>query len=289
MGTISNRSDSDRPRYGPRTGPSAKSARPTGYNIMSPQPHEGPAEEGLSSSMLPVVSRPEQIECLRRMLSGFSHRCRNSLNGIKMSLYLFRRELKAPTPGCWKELEQMYLEIERFFDHLQTIYRPMALTMVRSPLGQLVADHEPDWRSWFQSSGRTLQVEPPRQDLPGDFDPIHLGMGLDAVVAWRAEARGVRHHPRLSWRIGDGFFEVCWDEAVTSCRPARPARGTGQSQGGRVSRRVDLLALPLLARIVAAHGGQVESTQQPAIGFGLKARWPQFQSPVLGARPGSQP
>ena len=32
---------------------------------MSPQPHEGPAEEGLSSSFLRIVHDPEQVEGLR--------------------------------------------------------------------------------------------------------------------------------------------------------------------------------------------------------------------------------
>ena len=56
---------------------------------------------------------------------------------------------------------------------------------------------------------------------------------------------------------------------------AESSQGTGSSQ------HVDPLALPLLARIVAAHGGHVESVREPARGFGLKLRWPQFQSSVL--------
>src|SRR5438105_14477240 len=104
---------------------------------MRPQPHEGPAEEERSASMLPVVDDLERIDGLRRMLSRYSHRCRNLLNGIKMSLYLFRRDVKEPMPARWNELERGYQEIERLFCHLQAIYRPMTVTMVRYPLGQL--------------------------------------------------------------------------------------------------------------------------------------------------------
>ena len=52
-----------------------------------------------------------------------------------MSLYLFRREARGDVPDCWDEIEAIYQQVEHLFDHLQSIYRPMALTMVRSPLG----------------------------------------------------------------------------------------------------------------------------------------------------------
>src|ERR1700691_4848665 len=106
---------------------------------MCPQPSEGPAEKGLSYSVLREVDDPDRIECLRQLLRSFNHRCRNSLNGIKMSLYLAKPQWIGPTPPCWAELEQRYQEIERLFDRLQVIYRPLSVNMVRSPLGQLVA------------------------------------------------------------------------------------------------------------------------------------------------------
>jgi hypothetical protein len=229
--------------------------------------------------MLPQVTNPERIACLQGMLSGFCHRCRNSLNGIKISLYLFRSEQSEPIPASWGELEQTCLRIERLFDHLQAIYRPLTLTMVRSPLGEFMVDHEPKWRHWFEATGRTLRVDCPSEDRPGDFDPIHLGMGLDAIVAWRAEAGEAGRHPRLSWRTGDGHCQVSWDESG-----APPAEVLSNRQGQRAGENTDTprvghLALPLLSRIVAAHGGHTESTREPEHAFCLKLRWPQFRSP----------
>ncbi len=115
-------------------------------------------------------------------------------------------------PPCWVELEQTYQEIERLFDRLQMIYRPLSVTMVRSPLGQLVAERLPSWRSWFTPNGLTLEVDPPEQEVPGDFDPMHLGLGLDAFVAWRAVQCSAMGNPRLSWRIDAGCFEIAWSE-----------------------------------------------------------------------------
>src|SRR5262249_1748191 len=174
-----------------------------------------------------------------------------------------------------------YQEIERLFDHLQAIYRPMMVTLVRSPLGRLVADHTPKWRSWLQSHGRTMRLDPPRQDPPGDFDPLQLGMGLAALIAWRAETEEAGRQPRLSWRIDEGFFEVCWDEARRSSPLRRRDRQSRRSTRSTASGQVIPLAIPLLARIVTAHGGCLESAHEPSTGFCMRLRWPQFCEPVL--------
>jgi hypothetical protein len=241
---------------------------------MSPQPQEGPAEGGLSSSVLPLVDDPERIDRLRHLLSGFNHRCRNSLNGIKMSLYLSNREWNGPTPACWNELERTYKEVERLFDRLHFIYRPLSVTMVRSPLGQLVAERLPSWSSLFTGNGRSLEVDPPRQEVAGDFDPMHLGLGLDAFIAWRADKSAAKGNPRLSWRIDAGFFEIAWRESHSQSQVNSSDTDVRRSDETSPTARVDCLALPLLARIVSAHGGYQETTSEPA--FGLKLRWPRI-------------
>jgi hypothetical protein len=244
---------------------------------MSPQPHDGAAEERLSSSILRLVDDPERIESLRQMLRSFNHQCRNSLNGIKMSLYLFKHEVDGPMPGCWFELERTYQELERLFDRLQVISRPLSLTLVRSPLGQLVNERLPLWRSWFSLRGRTFEVDTPGDDLPGDFDPMYLGLGLDAFVAWRAEAGHARWQAHLSWEIADGFFEVTWEEVRPTNTVLRHDREVGQAEASRPrpDGRVDALAYPLLARIVSAHGGDLQAAGDPALV--MRLRWPRYQ------------
>ncbi len=249
---------------------------------MSPRPHEGTAEEGLSSSLLEIVHDPARLERLRKILSGFCHRCRNSLNGIKMGLYLFRREARGDVPQCWGDLEAIYHDLERLFDHLQTIYRPMSVTMVRCPLDELIGDHVPKWRSWFESGGRGLQVEPPDSEVRGDFDPIQLGVGLDALASWRAEAGEAGALARIGWGVREGCVEIRWEELRPrrGSEPPELAAADNRREAGTSARRVDALALPLLARIVAAHGGQLRCESRP--GFVIRLRWPQFQQASRG-------
>ncbi|MFI5460772.1 MAG: hypothetical protein ACHRXM_35620 [Isosphaerales bacterium] len=243
---------------------------------MSPQPHEGLAAQGPSSSTLGLEDDSEGLDQLRQILGCFNHRCRNSLNGIKMGLYLFKREAEGPMHRSWIELARIYEEIERMFDRLQVIYRPLSVTMVRSPLGLLVTERLPSWRSSFSGKGRTLVINRPDPDDSGEFDPMYLGLGLDAFIGWRAEAGHPTWQSCLSWRIADGCFEVAWDEIVPSNHPLDEEHGNGIPHGPRPSVRGDSLALPLLARVVAAHGGYLETTSEPV--FGMKLRWPQFRS-----------
>ncbi len=246
---------------------------------MSRRPHEGSAEKtSLPSPTSPVTNDLKEIDELRRLLSGFSHRCRNSLNGMKMSLYLFRRGVQENLPTNWDDLERSYQRIESAFDHLQTIYRPMSLTMVRSPLGDLIRDRAPRWRSCLQKRGRALHLEPPEQEGVGDFDPIQLGIGLDALASWRAESTEAKTDTRVGWRTHEGSFEICWEELLTVAPSlsSHPDGDVSLIPGHHPAPRVHSLALPLLARILAAHGGRLEAPGASALR--LKIRWPQFRS-----------
>jgi hypothetical protein len=243
---------------------------------MSPQPHQGLAEDELSCSILRLVDDPERIETLRKMLSSFNHECRNSLNGIKMSLYLFKREAGGPMPQRWLELERTYQELERLFDRLQVIYRPLSLTLVRSPFGQLVSEKLHTWRSWFQLRGRTLDVAPPGDEGPSEFDPMYLGLALDAFVAWRGEAGNADFQTGLNWKSEDDSLEVTWKETRPAGFCPATERQCDGAHGSRPLGQIDSLALPLLARIVSAHGGSLETSSEPD--FATRVRLPRFQS-----------
>jgi hypothetical protein len=243
---------------------------------MSPEPHDGPAQEGLCCSRLSPVENPECIGRVRDMLSSFNHRCRNSLNGIKMSLYLYKRELGGQMPCAWEDLERSYQQLEGLFDRLQVIYRPLSLTLVRSPLGRFFDERLPSWRSCFSLRGRTLELARPADDQPGDFDPMYLGLGLDACVAWWAESGQANGNTVLSWKIADGSFEFRWEEPLAGNGVLAQEREVENRHGSRPNGCwIDSLAHPLLKRIVSAHGGRVETNCDPA--FVMTVRWPRFQ------------
>ena len=245
---------------------------------MNRHQHERSTQGGLSTAILPWVERPEHIGDLRQFLSGFTHRCRNSLHGIKMSLYLCRRETAGPKPEAWARLERTYQEAERLLDRLQEIYRPMRTTMVRSSLGLLLGERLPVWRAWFAERGIAFEVESLVEEKPGDYDPMCLGSGLDAFVAWRLEDGTPCRTVRLAWQVNDGFFEVEWIESDCQHHAGIEPGGNSVSPRSGEGHAGDSLALPLLARVVAAHRGRVTFRRDPA--FRLSVLWPQFQTEV---------
>jgi hypothetical protein len=210
------------------------------------------------------------------MLRHFSHRCRNTLSGIKLGVYLMKKEMKCVSPSRWTELGRTCDEIERLFDGLQRIYQSTTLTVVRAPLRQLFAERLPVWRSQFAARGRTILVDSPEGELSGDFDPTHLGLGLDAFVAWRADS-GESRAPRLAWRADGKEFTISWQES-----PVEPPSGQGRSEQARKWQSpTDLtssMALLLLARVAADHNGQLEASSDPSLEMTI--RWPQLRDLV---------
>jgi signal transduction histidine kinase len=225
--------------------------------------------------LLRIVHDPEQVGRLRDALRGFCHRCRNSLNGMKMSLYLFRREARRAVPDRWGELEAIYQQMEQLFDHLQTIYRPMTIETVRAALDELIRQQVPRWRSWFEARGLSFRQDPRAKAISGDFDPAQLVAGLDALASWRAAVGTPGVVACIGWGACDGWIEFRWSEA-----PSREPTGPFERDAARrgpagCSPPVDVLALPLLARIVAAHGGRLD--REPGPGFRIVLRWPQYR------------
>jgi hypothetical protein len=242
---------------------------------MSPHDQEGIAGTGLSAAILPWVEDPGRLPELRQFLSQYIHKCRNSLHGLKMSLYLFRRGMDGSVPDTWSRLERTYHETERLLDRLQQIYRPMATSMVRSSMGDFVDERLPVWRSWFAERGLAIRANPPAHDPPGEFDPMQLASGLDAFIAWRLEDRLAPGTVQLGWQVRAGWFEVEWSEVDADRSRSHQRQMNDMAPHLLEGRCVDSLALPLLARIAAAHGGRVTCSWNPACS--LIVSWPQFQ------------
>jgi hypothetical protein len=184
------------------------------------------------------------------------------LNCMKLSFYLAKR---APDPAALtslSELEPYYLAVERLFDRLQTICRPMALTPIELPLELLIEERRGVWNEWMGSHQRRLEMFPSKQPAIGAFDPNRLGQGLDALVMWRAEVGAPGEPARLRWRVEEQQFRLDWEEP--SARGLDPAERAGE--------RAESLALPLLARVIAAHGGRLDWNVLAGLHIGL--RWP---------------
>jgi hypothetical protein len=215
----------------------------------------------LTSSLCRIAADPAQVGTLYEILGGYCHQCRNTLNSLKLSLYLARRGGAPDTSTIWDELEPRYQAVERLFDRLQMICRPMMLSPSRLPLALLIEEHRPKWDALLAEHGRRLELLPPRKPVVGDYDPYRLGQGLDALVALCAE-QGESDAPiGLHWSSVGSQIQLEWDDSEIS--------GSGASEHFDAS---DPFALPFLARIISAHGGTLDVSLDQ--GLRLLCRWP---------------
>ncbi|QEH33007.1 hypothetical protein OJF2_15010 [Aquisphaera giovannonii] len=239
--------------------------------------------------MTRLVQDERQVDQLRETLSCFSHRCRNILNGMKMSLYFVRRSASGSLPPWWEELEASYGGMERLFDHLQTIYRPMPLSAIEAKVGSLIRDLGATWGDRFAASGRVLELAPPATEATGSFDPMRLSMGLEAFLRWRSADMPPGWRARLEWRTEKGRFQACWQEAGGP-EPPPGAPPEAADAGHAAPAPPDTLALPLLTRVVAAHRGTLSWSRSPGlrVEFGWPLAEPAAAAPA-GVRVGRSP
>jgi len=221
---------------------------------------------GLADSLSRIVNSPAQLDLLQEVIGPFCHQSRNILNSLKMSLYLAQREEGGRGIKALKDVEGSCLELEELYDRLQLIYRPVSLTCVRMSLGLLIDDRRQPWVDRFADRGRILELVAPRRPDVGDYDPNVLGRALDAFVFWRADMGKSGQGARLSWSIKRGAFELDWLESES-------ASGKAVGDAGEPVSCKGAFALPVLARVVTAHGGMIRHLKPG--GEHLRLSWPQ--------------
>lgn len=226
-------------------------------------------EVGLTCSLMGIASNPVKVRALHEILGGFCHQCRNTLNSLKLSLYLTKRDATHQATPLWKELDQRYKEVELVFDRLQAICRPMTLTPIRASLSLIMEERKPHWIERMALRNRSLHLLAPKTPDVGDFDPIRLADCLDSFVHWRAEVGEVGQPAQLAWGIAENHFLIEWDEQCSV------GRGGSDPDSGLT----DPLALPLMARVLSAHGGSM--TLDSHDGLHLRASWPLIVRPSL--------
>jgi hypothetical protein len=218
--------------------------------------------EDLASSLTRVASDPLMVRALHELLGDYCHQCRNTLNSLKLSLYLAKRDTPAGSSHIWSELEPRYQRVEQSFDRLQTICRPMSLAPIRVTLEMLFDERRPRWTEAMAARDRVLEFASPAEAIPGEFDPIRLTECLDALVLWRAEVGEPGQTATLEWGADPDRFELCWTEPSA----------WGFEPSDSVEEGPDALALPLLARVIAEHGGTFHLDLRD--GLRLEAAWP---------------
>jgi hypothetical protein len=210
--------------------------------------------------LLAIAADAPRVERLYQLIERYCHRLRNRLNCLKMSLYLAKRLEKGDGLADWVELEARYRTIEQLMDELQIFYNTTSLQTIRAPLGMFLDERRPTWSQWLAARERKLELLPPSSPAVGAFDPSRLGQCLDALASWRAEVGPPETTVRIRWWADAGRLHLYWEEPGARLRQCAGAD------------RPESLALPMVARVMAAHRGTLELSSHDPVRLGL--HWP---------------
>lgn len=215
--------------------------------------------EGLLADQLLVIVREPRIrQAVYEELGEYCHMCRNRLNSLKLSLFLAKKQSTGRRVEDWERIERHYVELERAVDRVQTICRPMTLSPVSIGLELLIEDRRAEWIRLMAESGCELECVPPPARALAAFDVERMGQALDALIRWRAGDPSPGRLARLRWWVEAGTAHLAWEEERST--PVRPS-----DEGATWN-------LPLLVRIVLAHGGDLRLTDDSD--WRLRLSWP---------------
>jgi hypothetical protein len=216
------------------------------------------AEGSLAEQLLEVARDPKLRQSVYLKLGEYCHQCRNRLNSLKLSLFLAMKQSNDCRRRDWALIEDRYLELERIVDRVQMICRPMTLSRVTIALDLLFEDRREEWTRLITAGGGELVWLRPRLRGSASFDVERMGHALDALVDWRAGDLVPDRVARLRWWVESATAHISWEESDSS--PIRPS-GDGTTW-----------TLPLIARVVAAHGGEFRLTEGKT--WRLDLSWP---------------
>jgi hypothetical protein len=215
-----------------------------------------------------VAADPGRTDELYVVLGEFCHGVRDRLNALKISLYVANQGLPPAFQHSWSEIHEQYLGVEHFVDQFQTVFRPMSLSLLNATLGRLIDENREEWDRLIQSRGANLFWSRPKTEPTGAFDPMRLTDALDRFVHWRAEQLQPGTMVYASWTTESDQYRFTWEERHTSASrpPATP------SDAARQEHRCANMALPMLTRVMALHGGAVSIRSGDE--YLLELRWP---------------
>ncbi len=224
----------------------------------------------LTRAMLPVVANPEHVTLLYNQLREFCHDICNDLSRYRMQIYLARRD-PSIAPGLpIDEIEARYQDLERFVAALQLICRPMQPMRMPIALDLILEERHVEWTETFAHHGRSLHWTSPAPQVNGAIDPGLLTDALDALVGWRAE---VGSEVQADWCVVGDALRLNWAEP-------HAVDGSGGERG--INRRMPCLALALVGRVFAAHGGTLTVNEDS--GFHLEGVLPLHKASGTGSR-----
>ena len=199
-----------------------------------------------------IAVDPSLSARLHSLIGTYCHQVRNHLNSLKLSLYFAKRGDTGSEDSPWTGLNASYNEMERWLDRVQLICRPLQIEPFRVPFRLFIEERRERWKQMAEARGGELEIEEGNEDLGVPIDISRLGQALDDVAAWRFQNATSSTFFHLEWKKDGDFLLFSWNESYRNST-LETTHSLAQ-RSFEISR--DGLTIPVLARVVALHGGR---------------------------------
>jgi hypothetical protein len=223
----------------------------------------------LTHHLMGIVGDSELRQFVYEHMGEYCHQCRNRLNSLKLCIYLAKRQDPPASPSELGILEDKYAVLERSIDLVQTLCRPMSLSLATLGLDLLIQDRMPRWIARAIDIDVDFLCVPPADRAIAPFDPDRMGQVLDLLWDWRMRRLEPGSTVQFGWKVERGFASVVWDEQPN---------GFASSPASSVHSDSDAWALPLITRVIEAHGGKASLREGDA--WRLDMTWPTRANPA---------
>ncbi|WP_435019223.1 hypothetical protein TA3x_001179 [Tundrisphaera sp. TA3] len=215
----------------------------------------------LTHHLMGIVSDATLRQFVYEHMGEYCHQCRNRLNSLKLCIYLAKRQVPPASATDLGVLEDRYAVLERSIDLIQTLCRPMSLSLASLGLDLLIQDRMPRWIARAIDLDVDFVCAPPTERAVALFDPDRLGQALDLLWDWRMRRMEPGSTVQFGWRVEYGIASVNWHEHPNGFASSPPPAA-----------ETDAWALPLITRVIEAHGGKATLSESDA--WRLDLAWP---------------
>ena len=236
------------------------------------------------------LRRRERLAALGEMAAGLAHEIRNPLGGIALSASMIEKQVdgEGPARAAAVRISQGVRLLERLVSEILDFAQEYRLEFRDCRLGEVLDAVEDGAQSWAAEQGATVMIESSAFELAVHCDPLRIRQALLNLVINGIQAAGDGGRvwvKAAAEQVAAGGADGCDRPGGVLIEVMDDGPGIAADQVDRIfnpfftTRATGTgLGLPIVHRIVEAHGGTVSARNREDDGAVFVVRLPPGQA-----------